>query len=109
MIGPGSTSNVSRRRAVDPRADDVGRHQVRGELDAGEDPPTHGGQRPGGQGLGHTGHAFDQAVAAGQQGDEQSLDQLVLTDDHPFHLQQRPLQPQRLGRHVLGIVGGPVL
>ena len=81
---------------VDPGADDVGGHQVGGELDAGERAADDPGQRLHGEGLGHAGHALEQAVAAGQQRDEHPLDHPVLADDDPLDLEQGPLQHGRV-------------
>jgi hypothetical protein len=66
-------------------AGDVGRHQVRSELDALERQAQRAGQRAHQQRLGRAGHAGDQAVATHQQGDEQLLDHLVLPDDELAH------------------------
>ena len=52
--------------AVDPRADDVGRQQIGGELDTGERAADDIGQRLGGERLGQTGYRFEQDVTAGQ-------------------------------------------
>ncbi len=62
-------------------ADDVAGHQVRGELDAPELQRQRLAQRAHQQGLAEPGHAFEQAVAAGQQPDQQLLDHVVLADD----------------------------
>ena len=62
------------------------------ELHPGERAADHLGERLHGEGLGHPGHAFEQAVAAGEQRDEHPLHHPVLPDDHPFDLEQRPLQ-----------------
>ena len=74
-------------RAVDARPDEVGRHQVRGELDALERPAEDLGEGLDGQGLGQTGHALEEEVAAGQEADEDSLEHLVLADDDPPDLE----------------------
>ena len=64
------------------RAGDVGRHQVGRELDAAESRATGTSasveiiKR-----LGQAGHAFEDAMAPAEQGDEQFLDDLVLADD----------------------------
>ena len=77
---------------VDAGADDVGGHQVGGELDAGERAADHLGERLDGQRLGHAGHALEQHVALGEQADQHPLDQLVLADDDPLDLEDRPLE-----------------
>ena len=83
---------------VDAGADDVGGHQVGGELQAGERAADRRRQGLDGQGLRHAGHALEQHVAAGQQGDEHALDQAVLADDDPLDLEQHPLQPGGVDR-----------
>jgi hypothetical protein len=60
---------------------DVGRHQVRRELDAGELEVQHLGQGVDDEGLGQAGHARDDAVAADEQRDQHLLDHVVLADD----------------------------
>jgi hypothetical protein len=76
------------RRPVDASARDVGGQQVRGELHPGERPAHDGGQRLGGEGLRDAGRSFEKHVAAGEERDHQALDQAVLTDDDPAHLEQ---------------------
>ena len=49
------------------------------------------GQRLGGERLGQTRHRFEEDVTAGQERDEQSLEQPALTDDDPTHLEEDPL------------------
>ena len=65
----------------DVGARDVGRHQVGRELNAAEREVQRAGQRAHQQRLGQAGHAFQQAVAAGEQGDQHLLDHVVLADD----------------------------
>ena len=67
-------------------AGDVGRHQVGGELDAAEVQRQALGQGADHQRLGQPGHAFEDAVAAAEQGDQQLLDDLVLADDDAAEL-----------------------
>ena len=67
-------------------AGDVGRHQVGRELDAAEVERQALGQRRDHQRLGQAGHAFQDAVAPAEQGDEQFLDDLVLADDDAAEL-----------------------
>ena len=69
-------------RPVDARADDVGGQQVGRELDAGERAADGLGQRLDGERLGQTGHAFEEAVAVGEQAREHALQRTVLADDH---------------------------
>ena len=44
-------------------------------------PPEHAGQRAHEQRFGHAGHAFDEGVVAGEDGDERLFDDVVLADD----------------------------
>ncbi len=68
-------------RAPDLGAGEVGRQQVRGELDAGEVRLQARGQGTNGGGLGQAGRAFHQQVAIGEQGDQQAFDQGGLADN----------------------------
>ena len=61
-------------------AEDVAGHQVRGELHAPELQVQRLSQRAHQQGLAESRGAFQQAVAAGQQADQQLLHHLVLAD-----------------------------
>ena len=84
-IGPGWNSNLLAavgRLQHDVGADQVGRHQVGRELDALELQVQGVGQRPHQQRLAQAGHAFEQHVAAGDQGGQRALDDLLLADDH---------------------------
>ena len=62
-------------------AEDVARHQVGGELDAAEVELERLAERAHQQGLAEAGHAFEQAMPAGEQADEQLLDDVFLADD----------------------------
>ena len=62
-------------------AGDVGGHQVGGELDALELEVKDLGDGFDEQGFGEAGSAGDQAVAAGEEGDEDLLDDGFLADD----------------------------
>ena len=85
----------------DLRADDVGRKQVDGELDAGEMEVDRLGEDRDQQGLGQPGHALKQQVAAGEQGDQQPLDDHVLADDHgPHALADRADELERLSGNL---------
>lgn len=66
---------------VDERAGDIAGHQVRGELDALGVEGERGGEGPYEEGLGDAGHAFEEDVAAAQQGDDETGDGRVLADD----------------------------
>ena len=61
-------------------AGDVRGHQVGGELDAAELAAEHAAQRADEQRLAQAGHAFDQHVAAGEQGDERAQHEFLLAD-----------------------------
>jgi hypothetical protein len=78
--------------AVDPGADDVGGHQVGGELNAGERAADHLGEGFDGQRLGHAGHTFEQHVSLGEQAHQNALEELILADDDPLDLEERPFQ-----------------
>ena len=95
-------------RAVDARPDEVGGHQVRGELDALEAAAQDVGEGLDGQRLGQAGDALEQDVAAGQEADEDALEHLVLADDDPSDLEQDGLgHGARVGRVGQGAqVGG---
>ena len=92
-IGP--FTKRSRRRALllveDLGAGDVGRHQIGRELDALEVEIEDLGERLDQQRLGQPRHAGDQAVAAGEQRDQDLLDDLVLADDDLAQLGENPL------------------
>ncbi len=62
-------------------AGDVGRHQVGRELDAAEGEVHRVGQRFDEEGLGQTGNAFEQAVTTGGDGDEDLLNDGLLSDN----------------------------
>ena len=88
----------------DVGAGDVGRHQVRRELNAVELQGHHLGQGIDHGGFGQAGHSHQQRVPSRQDADEQLLQHLVLTDDHFGQL--RPdfiIKPAQLinGRHVV--------
>ena len=83
-IGPGRTSNVAGRGPVDLGPGQVGGEQVGGELDPAEGQVEGLGQGADGPGLRQAGHALDQDVPAGQQGDDQPLEQRPLADDGGF-------------------------
>ncbi|MCY1177074.1 hypothetical protein D9M73_173690 [compost metagenome] len=68
-------------RAVDFRTGNVGRQQVRGELDAVELRFDAFGKFFDGLGLGQARSTLDQHMAVGEQGDEQSLDEFFLAEN----------------------------
>ena len=67
--------------AQDVGADDVGGHQVRCELDAGELDMESVGQGAHQQRLAEAGNALEQDVAVGEQADDRTVDHLLLADD----------------------------
>jgi hypothetical protein len=75
----------------DLRAGDVGRHQVRRELNALEREIENLRDRLDEQRLGETGHAGDQAVAAGEERHQHFVDHRVLADDDLADLAQDAL------------------
>ena len=83
--------------AVDPGADDIGWHQVGGELDTRERAAHHLGERLDGQRLSHPGNTLEQDVPLGQQAHQDALDELVLADDDPLDLEDRPFQGVHIG------------
>jgi len=62
-------------------ADDVAWHQVGCELHASKLQRQRLPERPHQQGLAQSGHALQQTVSAGQQSNQQLLDDIILTDD----------------------------
>ena len=69
----------------DLRADDVRGEQVDGELDPGELEVDRLRERRDQEGLGQARHALEQQVPAGEQRDQESLDDHVLADDDRPH------------------------
>ena len=65
----------------DIRARDVRGHQVRGELDAVEAEVQGLGHGTDQQGLGQSGHAHEERVAPGKQGDAQKFHDALLADN----------------------------
>ncbi|MFT6863636.1 MAG: hypothetical protein ACJAVK_002197, partial [Akkermansiaceae bacterium] len=62
-------------------AEDIGREEVDGELDALEVEMEGLGDGVDEEGLGESGHAFEEEVPGGQEGDDGALDDDILTDD----------------------------
>ena len=81
----------------DVRAGDVRGHQVGRELDAAERQIHGARERANHRRLREAGHAFEQAVAAGEHGDDELLDDLLLADDELAHLLGDPLRRHRRG------------
>ena len=65
----------------DHAADDVGGHQIGRELDARILQVQHARKRAQQRGLAQSGNAFEQHVAAGEQADENAVDDILLADD----------------------------
>src|SRR5690606_22089064 len=80
----------------DVRARDVGRHQVRRELDTAVLKMERIGERAHEHRLAEARHAFEEDVPAGQQRDHHSTDYGLLADDHPANvaLEQAGCLPQ---------------
>ena len=68
-------------RAPDFRTGQIGRQQVRGELDAGEIGIQARSQGADSHGLGQAGSTFHQQMAVGQQGNQQAFHQARLAHD----------------------------
>ena len=65
----------------DVGAGDVGRHEVGGELDAGEGHGQAAGDGADHEGFCEPGDAFEEYVALAEEGDQELFDDFVLTDD----------------------------
>ena len=76
------------------RAGDIGRHQVRGELDPLEGEVEDLRERLDQQRLGQSGHAGDQAVSAGEERHQHLVDDRVLADDDFADLVQDAVAPE---------------
>ena len=70
----------------DVRAGDVGRHQVRRELDPVERAVDDVGDRPDEHRLAEARHALEQDVAVGEQPGQRLADEVALADDDPADL-----------------------
>ena len=86
--------------AVDARADEVARHEIRCELHPPERAAEHRGGGLDRQRLGEAGDALDQEVASRDEAHEHALEHLVLARDHALDLDQRLLE---LGAVVGGL------
>src|SRR5208337_1331897 len=82
-------------RQDDARAGDIGRHQIDGELNSIEAEIQRQPQRLDQRRFAGAGDAFDQHVAAREQGRQQLLDRLLMPDDHLVDLGLDP--PKRPG------------
>src|SRR5437764_6695221 len=91
---------------VNAGADQIGRDEVGGELDPARRATDHLGEGLDGDGLGEPGHAFEQDVAAGQQGDQQALEEPVLAHDQALDLEEDLLDGRGYaGGELAGRVG----
>ena len=82
----------------DRGADDVGRHEVGGELNAGETEGQGLGQTPDEQGLAEAGDALEENVAFAEEGDQGQFHHGLLAHDGPGQLFSDGVQPvQRVG------------
>src|SRR5690606_1321421 len=86
---------------VDPRADQVRRHEVGRELDAPEGAADRSGERLDGQRLRQARHAFDQQVALREHRHQHALEEAILPDDDALDLVEDAL-------HQRGDVGAAV-
>ena len=86
-------------RREDHRADHVARQEVGGELDALELDAEGGAEGLDKQRLGEAGHALEEDVAVGQEGDKQALDDGVLADDGLADFVAQFLGPGGTGDH----------
>ena len=102
--GPSETWNSPVALVVDAGADEVGRHQVGGELDPLELAADRLRERLDRHRLGQPGHALDEQVPAGEQRDEHPLQQHVLADDRPLDLVERLLEGRRGGSRSWSMV-----
>src|SRR6185437_6178306 len=66
----------------DRESGDVGRKQVRGELDSLERTIECAGGRAGEHGLAKPWNVLEEDVALSQEGDQNEVDHLALSDDH---------------------------
>ena len=76
---------------VDPGPDEVGGHQVGRELDPLEVAADRVGERLDRHRLGQARDALDEEVAAGEQGHDHPLEQVVLADDDLLDLVEQAL------------------
>ena len=88
-------------RIIDQRADQVGRKQVRRELDAVELAMDRGRQRLDGRGLRQPGDALEQDVAPGQQRDQQPRKHQVLPDQDLANLRFDPFELVRILENLI--------
>ena len=89
--GPERRPELAGLLVVDAGADQVGRDEVGRELDPLELAADRLGQRLDRHRLGQARDAFDEDVAAGEERDDQALQEVILADDDLLHLVQQAL------------------
>ena len=89
----------------DVGAGDVGRQEVRRELDTPECATKRAGQGAGQHGLADARHVLDEDVAVAQDGDKQELSGLPLADHHALNLAVQPLGRRGDGFNVCCLHG----
>ena len=96
-------------RAVDPRADEIRRDEVRRELDAGERAAEDARSGLDRQRLREAGHSLDEEVALREEAHEHALEHRVLPGDDAPDLEQRLLELHLrllgVGRAAFGALG----
>ena len=88
------------------RPQDVGRHQIRRELNAGETKVQCVGQGTDQHGLAQPRDAFEQGMPAGEQAGEHAIHDGLLAHDHLAHLGAHPLGVLAEVANELGGIGG---
>ena len=76
---------------VDERTRDIGRQQVGSELDTAELCVDRLGEGADREGLGQTGHTFQEYVASGKHGNHQVLHEMLLPHYHLAHLEGKEI------------------
>ena len=99
--GAGAELEAAGLQVEDVGAEDVARHQVGRELHALAIHAQQPGQGAGHERLGGAGHAFEQDVAAAQQGQQHQLQVLPLADDHTLGPVQQVIHQVRDGQVLL--------
>ena len=93
--------DFSPRRIIrkDIRAGDIGRHQIRGELNAREGQVQYLAQTPHYQSLAQSRHPFQETMTAANQGDKKLLDQLLVAYNRPAYLRLHLFKGMARARH----------
>ena len=105
---PGAKLKPARPQVKHVRAQDVRRHQVRGELDALAVDPQEAGDGPRHQRFGGARHPFEQDVAAANKGQQHELDVLALPDDHALRALQQIFDQFRNRPLLLSLHASPL-